>query len=175
MLPSSDGMLFNCTSIDIMKAINSYANTAAEPDGISFSMIKRIAPVILQPLLIIFQQSLAQGSFPTTWKSANITALYKGKGEKTAAASYKQVSLCSCFGKVLEKIVKEQLQQQIEKVYPLSSCQHGFRAGRSTVSNLLSCDSVIADLINDRKPYDIISFDFQRAFDKVPHNSLLKA
>ena len=75
---------------------------------------------------------------------------------------------------MLEKIVKEQLQQLIEKVCPLSSCQHGFRAGRSTVSNLLSSDSVIADLINDRKPYDIISFGFQRAFDKVPHNLLLK-
>ena len=46
--------------------------------------------------------------------------------------------------------------------------QHGFMPGRSTLSNLLSCDAVIADLVAGSHCYDIISFDFLKAFDKAP-------
>jgi hypothetical protein len=74
---------------------------------------------------------------------------------------------------VLERLVQEQLVQHISAVYPLSNSQHGFICGRSTTTNLLSCDAVIADYVNRNEPYDVISFDFQNAFDKVPHQMLL--
>ena len=76
---------------------------------------------------------------------------------------------------VLEKIVKEQIQQQIAAMRPLLSLLHGFSAGRPTLTNLLACDSSIANLVNARKSYDIITFDFQRTFDKVPHYLLIEA
>ena len=117
----------------------------------------------------------SQDIFPEQWKRANVMPLYKGKGERSNASSYRPISLCSCIGKLLEKIVKEQVQQQIAAVRPLSSLQHGFGASRSTLTNLLTCDSLIANLVNAHKSYDIITFDFQRIFDKVPHHLLLEA
>ena len=62
------GMIFNCTKQDIIEALNCSANTAAGPDDIAFLMIKKIASHIVYPLLIIFQQSLAQEIFPLLWK-----------------------------------------------------------------------------------------------------------
>ena len=56
----------------------------------------------------------------------------------------------------------------------LMSNLHGFRQGKSTVTNLLECDSFIFNLLNSGNPYvcDVIMFDFRRAFDKVDHNIL---
>ena len=83
--------------------------------------------------------------------------------------------MCSCFEKILEVIVKNQLQIHIDATSPLSSVQHGFQKGHLTIKNLLSCDAAIAKYLNVRSAFDIITFDFKRAFDKVPHSLLIKS
>ena len=45
---------------------------------------------------------------------------------------------------------------------------------RSTLSNLLSSDAVIADLVAGGHCYDIISFNFLKAFDKAPHSHVIR-
>ena len=51
--------------------------------------------------------------------------------------------------------------------------QHGFMSQRSTHFNLLLCDELIAQYINDKKLCDLFLLDFTRAFDKVSHSILL--
>ena len=57
----------------------------------------------------------------------------------------------------------------------LSKYQHGFTVGRSTVTNIISCNAVIADITMARHAYDIMSFDFKAAIDKAPHNVVIEA
>ena len=57
----------------------------------------------------------------------------------------------------------------------MSSAQHGFTICKSTVTNILSCDAVIASTIMEGHAYGIISFDFKAAFDKVPHKAVIEA
>ena len=45
----------------------------------------------------------------------------------------------------------------------------------STVTNVISCDAAIADIMMVRHAYDIVSFDFKAAFDKAPHNLVIEA
>jgi hypothetical protein len=170
-----EGLILNSDDHAVKSSLAHFANSAAGPDKISFKTIKSIIMQIIQPLTIIYQQSLSQGKFPTLWKNAIVVPLYKGKGDRHNASSYRPISLCSCFGKLLEKIIKDQLQMHLDVTFPLSRSQHGFCFGRSTTTNLLACDNVIADYVNKSKPYDIISFDFRRAFDRVPHALLLVA
>ena len=83
--------------------------------------------------------------------------------------------MCSCLGKIFEVIVKNQLQTHIDATSPLSSVLHGFQKGYSTLKYLLSCDAAIAKYLNVRLAFDVITFDFKRAFDKVPHSLLIES
>ena len=83
---------------------------------------------------IIFQHSFYDGIFPKIWKHAIVLPLYKGKGSRSEPGSYRPISLCSCLSKVLERVVKKQLVQFLSKRKLLSQAQHGFIAGRSTVT-----------------------------------------
>jgi hypothetical protein len=100
--------------------------------------------------------------------------IYKGAGSKTLPSSYWPVSLCSTLGKALEHIVRDQLMVTIQAKGGLSKVQHGFTAKRSTMTNLLATENNIADALNNHQPLDIVSVDFSRAFDNVPHNKLLQ-
>ena len=99
--------------------------------------------------------------------------IYKGKGETNEPESYRPISMCSCFGKLLEKLIKKQLETHIAEHFPLHRAQHGFAGCRSTTTNLLVSDSIIADCISHRRPYDVIALDFQKAFDKIPHSVIM--
>ena len=44
---------------------------------------------------------------------------------------------------------------------------------RSTVSNLLQCDALIANYLNNSVPCDVFLLNFSRAFDKVKHHTLI--
>ena len=50
--------------------------------------------------------------------------------------------------------------------------QHDFMSQKSILSNLLLCDELIAQYLNDRKPCDSFLLNFTRAFDKVSHKIL---
>ena len=49
------------------------------PDKLSPKIIKMLAPSIYLPLTILFNKTLETGTIPSLWKSANVSAIYKGK------------------------------------------------------------------------------------------------
>ena len=116
-------------------------------------------------IYIIFQQSFYEGIFPQCWKHAIITQLYKGKGDCSDPSSYRPISISSCLGKILEKVVAKQLIYYLNFQGKLHFGQHGFTEGRSTLSNLLQFDKYIADCLNLKHSFDIFSLDFCKAFD----------
>ena len=64
----------------------------------------------------------------------------------------------------------DQLTKHISIVKPLSRIQHDFRQDRSIVANLLACDATFARHLDKSDPFDIKSFDYQKAFDKIPYD-----
>jgi hypothetical protein len=76
---------------------------------------------------------------------------------------------------VLERIVINQLSSFLYENNILHPAQHGFRSGRSTLTNLLVTDAAIAQLISDGHSVDIITFDFAKAVDKASHYGVIKA
>jgi ribonuclease P/MRP protein subunit RPP40 len=98
----------------------------------------------------------------------------KGKGDVMLPSSYRSISLCSTVGKVLERIVRDQVLLIVNQMVPLNRWQHGFTRQRSTISNHIVTENIIADAVNRREPVDVIMFDFSRAFDRVPHGRLLQ-
>ena len=74
----------------------------------------------------------------------------------------------------MEKIIKEKITIHLESNNLISDSQHGFREKISCLSNLLDFFGRVIDIYDKTKAVDIIYLDFKKAFDKVPHQRLLK-
>jgi hypothetical protein len=106
------------------------------------------------------------------WKTINVTPIYK-KGAKADPGNYRPVSLTSVRCKILESIVKDTMMDHLLRKNLLSPSQHGFVPGRSCCTNLLEFLEKTTEVINqlmrgNRKPFDVVFLDFDKAFDKVP-------
>ena len=63
--------------------------------------------------------------------------------------------------------------EHLESNKLLSNKQHGFREGRSCLSNLLTTLEDWTSILEDGDCVDVSYLDFQKAFDLVSHNHLL--
>ena len=100
-----------------------------------------------------------------------MTPLHK-KGPKSEVGNYRPVSLTSIPCKLLETIIRSRIVQYLEQNNLLSPSQHGFISKRSCLSNLLVALEAITKAIDEGNVVDMIYFDYQKAFDTVPHRRL---
>ena len=87
---------------DLIRCLN--PNKASGPDSINHRMFIGVADQVSKPLVILFNRSLSEGVFPKLWKMAYVIHIYK-KGDKSSITIYRPVSLLSCCGKLLERII----------------------------------------------------------------------
>ena len=70
------------------------------------------------------------------WKLQNISPLFK-KGSKDDPGNYRPISLTSFPGKMLESIIADDMMSHLEHNKLILDSQHGFRSGRSCLTNLV--------------------------------------
>ena len=93
---------------------------------------------------------------------------------KKLPENHRPISLTSVPGKILERIFRNEIVQHMTENNLFTTCQHGFIAGKSCTTQLLEYMEDITQALDDGNGVDIIYLDFQTAFDKVPHERLLK-
>nr|VZI25394.1 unnamed protein product [Spirometra erinaceieuropaei] len=142
------------------------------PEDIPPKLLKELAAELAKPLSMLFQASFEAGGLPADWKSARITPLHKG-GSKASANNYRPISLTSICCKLMEKIIKRELMRFLEQHNLLSDAQHGFRSGRSCVTNLLNCLERWTRSVDEGSALHVVYIDFKKVFDSVPHQRLL--
>ena len=147
-------------------------NKSPGVDGIPPKLQMETVEQISIPLARVFNLSLKEGVVPFEWKEANIIPLFK-KGSRNKYENYRPVSLTSVICKLLERLIKDHMVGFLVKHKLLNSSQHGFLKARSCLTNMLCFLEEITKWIDVGSPVDIIYLDFQKAFDKVPHQRLL--
>ena len=158
---------------DVIKHLRAIkANKACGPDDISARILKEAATELATPLYIIFNLSLKSGEIPDDWKCAYVVPIFKG-GKKSVVGNYRPVSLTSIACKILERIIKHHIITYLEHEQLLLPSQHGFRSGRSCLTNLIDFLEYVTNLLDKGKKVSVVYLDFCKAFDKVPHRRLL--
>ena len=147
-------------------------NKSPGVDGIPPKLLMETVEQISIPLARVFNLSLKEGAVPFEWKEANIIPLFK-KGSRNKSENYRPVCLTSVICKLLERLIKDHMVDFLVKHKLLNSSQHGFLKARSCLTNMLCFLEEITKWIDVGSPVDIIYLDFQKAFDKVPHQRLL--
>ncbi|XP_075345906.1 uncharacterized protein LOC142403538 [Mycteria americana] len=143
------------------------------PDEIHPRVLKELADVLTKPLSIIYQQSWLTGEVPADWRLANVTPIFK-KGRKEDPGNYRPVSLTSVPGKLMEQIILSAITRHVENNQGIKPSQHGFRKGRSCLTNLISFYDKVTRLVDEGKAVDVVYLDFSKAFDTISHGILLE-
>ena len=93
------------------------------------------------------------------------------KGRKDQVENYRPISLLCIISKVLERCVLNRIKARLEEL--IVDCQHGFRCGRSCVTNLLETLDHIGAILVRAGQVDCVYLDKSKAFDKVRHDVLI--
>ena len=100
---------------DILKSIRSLdKNKAHGHDDISVIMMKICDDAIVEPLKMLFVNSVNPVVFPSRWKKANMIPVHK-KNEKYIVNNYRPVSLLLVAIKIFEKDMYHNLLNYIER------------------------------------------------------------
>ena len=121
----------------------------------------------------LLKKSVETGSFPSDWKKAKVTCVYK-KGSKKCCSNYRPISLLSIPSKVVERYICSILQTHLDSFNLLSEYQWGFRKHSSTEDLLLNMTERWRHAIDNGKSVVVLFIDFQKAFDSVSHPILLR-
>ena len=150
--------------INIINKIN--ANKAHGFDDISVKMIKLCPELIAIPLKLIFQKCIQEGSFPNSWKKANVQPVHK-KSSRQLKTNYRPISLLPICSKIFEKIIFDGLYTFLNSNRLISSNQSGFRPGDSTINQLISITHEIYVSFENHAETRAVFLDISKAFDKV--------
>ena len=157
-----------CTEEEVhhlLKTLNS--SKAAGPDRISVRMLKETASA-MPSLTDLFNNSIYQGCFPACWKIANVVPVPK----KSSPCGYRPISLLSIISKIIEKHVYSIIYDYLLEHYPIACNQWGFQSGKSCTTASVTTTYDWYNGMENGKDVVTVFFDFQKAFDSVPHGPL---
>ena len=114
---------------DVIKVVTALdINKAHGHDNISVRMIKLCTTSVANPLTLIFQNSMAAGTFAIQWKRANIVPIHK-EYDKQIVSNYRPVSFLPIWSKIFGKLIFNELFKFFEENNLLSKHQSDFRPG----------------------------------------------
>ena len=146
--------------------------SASPPDCVPAIVLKRCCNSLAYPIWLLWSKSFKEGSVPKCLKTQYITPIFK-KGAKSQTENYRPVSITSHLTKVFERLIRGRIADHLDNWDLHCENQHGFRRGRSTMTQLLThIDFVLSELCANRE-VDIIYLDFSKAFDRVDIEVLL--
>ena len=135
-------------------------------------MLKNCSVSLAIPLCLLFNLSLRLHTYPSLWKLAHVTPIFK-KGDKTVASNYRPISLISCVGKSFERILFKHVYNHLDGNSYIYKYQSEFLPGHSTVHHLIeSIHNTILSLENFETSCQVFC-DISKAFDRVWHRGLL--
>ena len=156
---------------DKIKTLKS--SPATGPDDISAIFLQQYVEQLCHPLSIIYNRYMSSGHVPQVWKDGNITPIFK-KGVKGDPGNYRPISLTSVPCKIMEAIIKDQIVNHLSVNELIFQSQHGFMNKKSVLTNLLEFFETVTREVDLGQPVDVIYLDYSKAFDKVPHNRLIR-
>ena len=158
---------------DVYSITTTLNDSSAGFDGISSKLLKCLLPSILSHLTHAINLCIIKKVFPTVFKEAIITPVFKG-GPKTQFSSYRPISVLPVISKIIETIMYRQLMTYISDHNILFELQFGFRANHSTYMPISMLHDLITDNLTHNRKTAGIFLDLARAFDTVNINILLQ-
>ena len=118
-------------------------------------------------MLTMFNKIRSEKYFPSFIRKADITSLYKGKGEKCNLNNDRGIFIVSIFRSLIMKMMYTDIYEIIDQ--SMSDSQIGSRKAKNIRNHIWVLNSVICDTLSTKKkkPVDIQIYDYKQCFDSL--------
>jgi hypothetical protein len=163
------------TSVDeISKIINRLPDKQCDLDPLPTSLLKKCLPVLAPTIVNIVNLSLSSGDFPSNFKQSIVTPLIKKPSlDKENLNNYRPISNLSFLSKLVERVVKNRLDQHLAQNSLYNAYQSAYTKFHSTETALLSVYDLIVRAMAKQQVTCLCLLDLSAAFDTIDHAILL--
>ena len=171
--PARDGTV----TLAEAKAVLKTASRGKRPgtDGLPYEFWDEFAGLLLQPLVDSLNEAFTSGevvALPESMREGLIVLLYKGSGPREVVGNYRPITLLNSDYKLMAKILVSRIAVPLDSV--LDVTQSAFVPGRWIGDNVLYHMEEIEYLESVHQTGCIAFLDFQKAYDRVDRNWLMR-
>ena len=125
--PTKTTLSLKTPTVDVVRKLLSKLNEskAAGLDNIPNKLLKMAGDIVTPSLTQIFTKSISTGIFPTEWKLARMSPIFK-KRKRGDPNNYRPISIIPTVSKIFEKIIYDQLCGYLNDNNLLTHRQSGF-------------------------------------------------
>ena len=141
------------------------------PDRIPNAFYKTLSKVVSPILAKVFNESVIEGSLPTTMMEGTISVLYK-KNNRDDPRNYRPITLLNNDYKILMRILTQRMNEAV--VQFVSADQNGFVPHAFIAENIMRLQ-LLQEYIEDQNIAALYLFcDMEKAFDKCSWDFLIQ-
>ncbi|OHW91300.1 reverse transcriptase, partial [Colletotrichum incanum] len=143
-------------------------------DGITTKLLQSVWGLIATPIQQLFQACVQTGYFPRTFRKAEVVMIQKpGKTDFSKTGTWRPVSLLSCLGKGLERLIAKRMAYLTILEGVASPQQVGALPGRAAVDLTTCLTHEIEKALDLGLTATLATMDVKGAFDSVLRNRLI--
>ena len=150
--------------------LDSYGGT--DPLEMFPLFLKKTAEVLAPRLAVVFHQLLRLGSFPISWRVADVTPIPQDP-PSSSASNNRPISLTPILSKVFERLVSVRLGRFMESRGELPTTEVTNRKGHGTCDALLYVAHTLQNALEIGQEARILQVDFSADFDRVNDQEIL--
>ena len=146
------------------------------PDKMFPALLQKAIEPLLIPLSDIFTSCLALGYIPKSWREVRVTFIPKpGKADYENVKNHRGISLSSFLLKTMERLFDKFIREACLPLSPLSSNQHAYQRGRSTMSAMHGLTTTVERALACKEHVLTVFLDIEGAFDRATFQSFKEA
>ena len=161
------------TPQECMTVIHGLKNSKSPIDALPVDLFKIASEIFSEILADLTNKCFISGVFPDPLKIACVTPVHK-KGDTKLMSNYRPISVVHYLCKIIEKLILKRLNSFLLKFQILHNDQFGFREGKSTSDAIIRLLDYLYDTIDHNEFAIALFIDYQKAFDTVNRNILLR-
>lgn len=167
------GYNVNFTRHELLAAIRKAGRSSVGPDKLHYDFFKHISSSCFNFLLDLYNHIWNSNGFPESWLHSTIIPILKPGKARNLPESYRPISLTSCMGKLMERMVASRLSFLLETHNILDENQCGFRPQRSAIDQVVRLDTSIRYGFQRKMATLVVFLDIKKAYDSVIPEILL--
>ena len=143
-------------------------------DNTSMKIIKQVSQLFARICCHLSNRIIDTGRYPSNLKTAKVIPIRKPQKCPTSEDSHRPICILPTVDKVIESLLKDQLEKYFEGNQLIPNQHHGGRKNHSTVTAMAAIDLNHKTLKEQKNTVGVMATDLSAAYDLVDHNLLIK-